>query len=101
MLRVAQVAAYTTHKYSVGRTYNCWKLNLLVHRVTRRLNNHYTPSWTQILPTWFGNNISCTKYRNVHDISRRKLRYSSWVISIKQEAKKKNCMAAKFSRANK
>jgi hypothetical protein len=35
---VAQVAVYKTHKYSVGRTYNCWMLNLLMHRVTRRLN---------------------------------------------------------------
>jgi hypothetical protein len=35
---VAQVAVYKTHKYSVGRTYNCWMLYLLVHRVTRRLN---------------------------------------------------------------
>jgi hypothetical protein len=34
---VAQVAVYTTHKYSVGRAYNCWMLNLLMHRVTRRL----------------------------------------------------------------
>jgi hypothetical protein len=34
MLRVAQIAGYTTHKYSVGRTYSCWMLNLLVHRVT-------------------------------------------------------------------
>jgi hypothetical protein len=38
MLYVAQVAVYKTHKYSVGRTYHCWLLNLLVHRVTRRLN---------------------------------------------------------------
>jgi hypothetical protein len=34
---VAQVAVYTTHKYKVGRAYNCWMLNLLMHRVTRRL----------------------------------------------------------------
>jgi hypothetical protein len=33
---VAQVSVYKTHKYSVGRTYNCWMLYLLVHRVTRR-----------------------------------------------------------------
>jgi hypothetical protein len=37
MLRVAQIAVYTTHKNSVGRTYNCWMLNSM-HRVTRRLN---------------------------------------------------------------
>jgi hypothetical protein len=36
MLRVAQVDVYTTHKYSVDKTYNCWMLNLM-HRVTRRL----------------------------------------------------------------
>jgi len=28
---------YKTHKYSVGRTYSCWMLNLLVHHVTSRL----------------------------------------------------------------
>jgi hypothetical protein len=28
---------YKTHKYSVGRKYNCWMLNLLVHHVTSRL----------------------------------------------------------------
>jgi hypothetical protein len=37
MLQVAQIAVYTTHKYSVGRTYNCWMLKLLVHHVTRML----------------------------------------------------------------
>jgi hypothetical protein len=26
---------YKTHKYSVGRTYSCWMLNLLVHHVNR------------------------------------------------------------------
>jgi len=26
-----------THQYSVGRAYNCWMLNLLVHHVTSRL----------------------------------------------------------------
>jgi len=25
---------YKTHKYSVGRVYNCWMLKLLVHHVT-------------------------------------------------------------------
>jgi hypothetical protein len=34
---VAQVAVYKRNKYSVDRTYNCWMLYLLVHRVTRRL----------------------------------------------------------------
>jgi len=28
---------YKTHKYSVGRKYSSWKLNLLVHHVTSRL----------------------------------------------------------------
>jgi hypothetical protein len=28
---------YKTHKYSVGRAYSCWMLNLLVHHVTSRL----------------------------------------------------------------
>ena len=28
---------YKTRKYSVGRAYNCWMLNLLVHHVTSRL----------------------------------------------------------------
>jgi hypothetical protein len=28
---------YKTRKYSVGRPYSCWKLNLLVHHVTSRL----------------------------------------------------------------
>jgi hypothetical protein len=28
---------YKTHQYSVGRTYSCWMLNLLVHHVTSRL----------------------------------------------------------------
>ena len=27
---------YKTHKYSVGRTYNCWMLNFLVRHVTGR-----------------------------------------------------------------
>jgi hypothetical protein len=39
MLQVAQVAVYTTHKYSMVRAYNCWMLNLLMHRVNRRLND--------------------------------------------------------------
>ena len=28
---------YKTHKYSVGRAYSCWILNLLVHHVNSRL----------------------------------------------------------------
>ena len=30
-------AKYKTHKYSVGRAYSCWILNLLVHHVTSKL----------------------------------------------------------------
>jgi hypothetical protein len=37
MLQVAQFAVYKRHKYSVGRAYNFLMLNLLMHRVTRRL----------------------------------------------------------------
>ena len=28
---------YKTHKYGVGRAYNCWILNLLVHHVSSKL----------------------------------------------------------------
>jgi len=28
---------YKTHKYSVGRAYSCWMLDVLVHHVTSRL----------------------------------------------------------------
>jgi hypothetical protein len=28
---------YKTHKYSVGKTYSCWMLNLLVYHVIGRL----------------------------------------------------------------
>jgi hypothetical protein len=41
MMSVVQVAVYSRitakHKYCVGRAYNCWMLNLLVHHVTSRL----------------------------------------------------------------
>jgi len=42
MVQVAQVAVffsdtYKTQKYGVGKKYNSWKLNLLLHNVTSRL----------------------------------------------------------------
>jgi len=67
---VAQVALfsdkYKTHKYSVGRAYNCWMLNLVVHHVTSRL---------QKVSQWFyPNHVSLsrqhhgTKYSNYQNI---------------------------------
>jgi hypothetical protein len=46
MLEVAQVAVYTTHKYSIGRSYN-FLLNLM-HRVTRRLKSRRNPYHARI-----------------------------------------------------
>jgi hypothetical protein len=63
------------------------------------LNYYYTHSWTQILPTWLGNNISCTKYRNVHDLSRRKPHYSSWWLPSNKKRKRKIARLLRFLRA--
>jgi len=41
---------YKTHKYSVGRAYNCWMLNLLVHHVTRRFLKVHTDRQVSHIP---------------------------------------------------
>jgi hypothetical protein len=73
MLLVAQVAVYTTHKYSVGRTYNCWMLNLLVHRVTRRLMVwrdflpfcYFTVAYNRVGPDCVSDLLSYVRERNL------------------------------------
>jgi hypothetical protein len=56
MMEVAQVAACyqvnTKHKYSVGRAYSCWMLNLLVHHVTGRLSKVKRRKHDSVTDVW-------------------------------------------------
>jgi hypothetical protein len=64
MLSVAQVAVYTTHKYSVGRTYHCLMLNLLVHRVTRRLKKYSKISpYTDLERPWGFQEVEAPRFQ--------------------------------------
>ena len=66
---MAQVAVCsqtnTKHKYSVGRAYSCWILNLLVHHVTSRFYK-VTSSHNTFILIQTANNLTYSVHRIVH-----------------------------------
>jgi hypothetical protein len=71
---------HKTHKYSVGRAYSCWMLNLFVHHVT---SSFYKVKVGYLLPNVFLQNEDCegvALYRVIRNFLQdvRHLQYSSW-----------------------